>query len=148
MIGWKKYKLLSEDEYERMKIKELRVYNPQLKSQVRSQIEIDKVLVDPKMTPDEKIRMIQTIRQRVLKPDDTPTPIPPVAAVPEVVTEAPAAEVPKEVSAEEVLRSEDISEFVPKQFMARAKLLSKHLAQHPNILTMMITYDNLMITYN
>lgn len=150
MSGWKKYKLLAEDEYERLKIKELRDYNPQLKSMVRAQMDIDNVLSNKGITPDEKIKLIQTIRYTSPKMEESAPPAPLAPPVQLPSEPAPAEVATQQVeeahpNAEEFLSSEDISEFVPDRFKARARLLSKHLSHHPDIVSI---DDNLQLVIN
>ena len=56
--------LLSQEEMERMRQKQIKEYDPNLRAMARLQDEKDTVMTDKQMSPDEALKMLQKLQSR------------------------------------------------------------------------------------
>ena len=83
--NFKKYNLIERDELDLLRAKQIRDYSPVLSQLVTIKNEIDRVLSTPKLSPDDRLKVLNLLHSRfdhiykVLKYDGL-APLPPPAA--------------------------------------------------------------------
>lgn len=127
--------LVSEEEMDRMKARQLREYNPSLKAMVKVQDQIESVLNDPSFTelhPNERLQILQNLQHRFhqLKnePYVTHTPPPPATLTPTTNSPTPYAYAPS-------IKTEPTLYGISKQNVKKAEQLAEHLFKDPDVLS-------------
>ena len=141
MTTFKKMVLLSQDELERMKAKQIKEYDPSLQALARIQDQLDTVLNDSsiaKLPPDERLKLFQKLQHRftqIKNEGDTPLKlagissnlpepaVPPVIAAGAAAAQSPPPRLPVQLVG------------VNKRYRTHASELMKHILQYPNLLS-------------
>ena len=99
--NFKKFSLIERDELDRLRSKQIGDYSPVLSQLVTIKKEIDRVLAAPKLSTDDRIKVLNLLHSRfdhiykVLKYDGmAPVPLPAVGGIPIAAQRMPAAGVP------------------------------------------------------
>ena len=139
MATFKKMMLLSQEEVERIKAKQIKEYDPSLNLLARIKDQLDTVLSDPnlaKIPPDQRLKMLQQLQHRfdqVKHEGEMQIKLPGVAS--EVAsTPEPVAPTPPPPLDQEPEQPTEPEILVSKRYKSHAKRLMKEILRDPGIL--------------
>lgn len=156
---FKRYRLVDEDESNRIKEKQIRDYDPDLNAETRKRSRIDDVIDDPKLNPELKLRLIQhlshSIDARRIQPDTKLKTVTLQIEQPHIKTQLPVP-ITEEVAAEPTAHKphqddmwdmsdpeerttranifENVVDLVPVATRHKASDLVEIINKHPNII--------------
>lgn len=139
MSYFKKYMLLPEAEVQRLKRTEIKEYNPEVNVLAKQNLNIEKILSDDSLSPEDKLRHFQLAKKefqllydkyikknfpKEIESSHISTP----AAPPTVpIDEHSSIEDPVHIDAN------DIANLIPERFRDRAKYILERMEAQPNI---------------